>query len=89
MNIFATKNIKVWPFVLPMTPSTANARKYVYLALSRKTSAQRRRRIPLAATAAAHEFVASKTKRGTVIVLPQEWPSRFAAGGRDPFNCAD
>lgn len=75
MNIFMTKNIKVWPFVLPMTP-LAN-REHAQADIATWLSQGKRLHnvageFPLAETAAAHEFVASKTKRGTVIVLPQE-----------------
>ena len=75
MNIFMTKNIKVWPFVLPMTPLADRERAQANIAtwLSQgKRLHNVAGEFPLAATAAAHEFVASKTKRGTVIVLPQE-----------------
>ena len=75
MNIFMTKNIKVWPFVLPMTPLAD--REHAQADIATWLSQGKRLHnvageFPLAATAAAHEFVASKTKRGTVIVLPQE-----------------
>jgi NADPH2:quinone reductase len=75
MNIFMTKNIKVWPFVLPMTPLPDRERAQADIA---KWLGEERRfhrvagEFSLAETAAAHELVASKTKRGTVIVLPQD-----------------
>lgn len=75
MDIFMTKNIKVWPFVLPMTPLADRERAQGDIA-TWLSQGQRLHNVagefPLAKTADAHEFVASKTKRGTVVVLPQE-----------------
>lgn len=75
MNVFMPKNIKVWPFVLPMTPLADRERAQADIATwlgQEKRLHNIAGEFPLAETAAAHEFVASKTKRGTVVVLPQE-----------------
>jgi NADPH:quinone reductase len=75
MNVFMIKNIKVWPFVLPMTPLPNRERAQAEIATWLSEAIRFHRvagEFPLAQTAAAHELVASKTKRGTVIVLPQE-----------------
>ncbi|MBT5496894.1 MAG: NADPH:quinone reductase, partial [Alphaproteobacteria bacterium] len=65
MNVFMTKNIKVWPFVLPMTPLPDCERAQADIA-TWLGEAKRFHRVagefPLAETAAAHELVASKTK---------------------------
>ena len=75
MDVFMARNIKVWPFMLPITPLSDRERAQADIA-SWLGEAQRMHRVAgefsLAETAAAHELVASKTKRGTVIVLPQE-----------------
>jgi NADPH2:quinone reductase len=75
MNVFMTKNIKVWPFVLPMTPLLDREHAQADIAKWLRAEGRFHRiagEFPLAETAAAHKLVASKTKRGTVIVLPQE-----------------
>ena len=75
MDVFMARNIKVWPFMLPITPLSDQERAQADIA-SWLGEAQSIHRVAgefsLAETAAAHELVASKTKRGTVIVLPQE-----------------
>ncbi len=75
MDLFMARNIKVWPFMLPITPLTDREGAQADIA-TWLGEAKRIHRVagefPLAETAAAHELVASKTKRGTVIVLPQE-----------------
>ena len=75
MDVFMARNIKVWPFMLPITPLSDWERAQADIA-SWLGEAKRIHRVAgefsLAETAAAHEPVASKTKCGTVNVLPQE-----------------
>lgn len=74
MNVFMAKNVKVWPFVLPMTPLEDRERAQADIATwlgQAKRFHRTAGEFPLAETAAAHELVAAKTKRGTVVVLPQ------------------
>ena len=75
MDVFMGRNIKAWPFMLPITPlnDRENAQADIATWIGEVKRIHRvAGEFPLAETVATHELVASKTKRGTVIVLPQE-----------------
>ena len=75
MGDFMARNIRVWPFVLPQTPLHLRERAQADIT-KWLTERKRRHRVagefPLSRTADAHDLVASKTKQGTVVVLPQD-----------------
>lgn len=75
MGDFMARDIRIWPFVLPLTPLASRERAQADITMWLGESKRLHRiagEFPLAETAAAHKLVASKTKRGTVIVRPQE-----------------